>query len=346
MPCAIGRGKPNSRAPSREVWIGLRSPETRGVVGAHPGRHPPASPTAAGGAARSRAGRVARPSAPDRCRYVDTPRHTSSPSTVAAATTSNCRPRSCGRRSSACTARSSALAGVERPAHRDPVGDVHQPDQREREVRRRSSAASPAGTPARAGRSPAARRSAGTRTPGRTRPGVPVDGHAAAASSTSGSADRRPVPAAAERGPRYAPAVADGSTLRRHHAPSRLWPQTRTTLPVTPAEPGDGEPGDRLGHVDRQAALRHAVHPPAGLAEQQRHPRGHRGLDEARRDRVDRDARARRSTGASDCDQPDHAGLGGGVVGLPAVAGDAGDRGDRRRSGRRRASARAPAARR
>ena len=28
MPCAIGRGKPNSRAPSREVWIGLWSPET------------------------------------------------------------------------------------------------------------------------------------------------------------------------------------------------------------------------------------------------------------------------------------------------------------------------------
>ncbi len=28
MPCAIGRGKPNSRAAIVEVWIGLRSPDT------------------------------------------------------------------------------------------------------------------------------------------------------------------------------------------------------------------------------------------------------------------------------------------------------------------------------
>jgi hypothetical protein len=28
MPCAMVRGKPNTRAPTREVWIGLWSPET------------------------------------------------------------------------------------------------------------------------------------------------------------------------------------------------------------------------------------------------------------------------------------------------------------------------------
>jgi hypothetical protein len=51
-----------------------------------------------------------------------------------------------------------------------------------------------------------------------------------------------------------------------------------------------GEPRDRLGHVDREAALAHGVESPADLAGRERDGRGHPRLDEPRRDGVDRDA--------------------------------------------------------
>ena len=43
--------------------------------------------------------------------------------------------------------------------------------------------------------------------------------------------------------------------LATAHAPIRLWPQTRTTLPLTPPDAGLASQRDRLGDVDRQAAL-------------------------------------------------------------------------------------------
>ena len=116
------------------------------------------------------------------------------------------------------------------------------------------------------------------------------------------------------------------SSSRLHHAPSRLWPQTRTTLPLTPGEPG-GQPGDRLGDVDRQPALGEAAHPPAGLADGHRHRRGHLGLDEARSDGVDGHPALGEQRGERLHDA-DHARLGGGVVRLPGVAGDPADRRD------------------
>src|SRR6185312_16207454 len=42
--------------------------------------------------------------------------------------------------------------------------------------------------------------------------------------------DRSPVPGTRGR---------HRGQLDHHYAPSRLWPQTRTTLPVTPSDPGD-----------------------------------------------------------------------------------------------------------
>ena len=118
----------------------------------------------------------------------------------------------------------------------------------------------------------------------------------------------------------------DDARLDRHQAPSIIWPQTRTTLPLTAVGAGAGEPGDRLGDVDGQAALAHRVEPAADLAGGERHGRGHLGLDEARRDGVDGDAVGQLVR--ERVDQADDAGLGGGVVGLAEVAGDAGDRGD------------------
>ena len=55
---------------------------------------------------------------------------------------------------------------------------------------------------------------------------------------------------------------------------------------------------------------------------------GQPGLDEARGHRVDADPALAQRRGER-VDQADHAGLAGGVVGLPPVAGDPGDRGDR-----------------
>ena len=120
-------------------------------------------------------------------------------------------------------------------------------------------------------------------------------------------------------------------------APSRLWPQTRTTLPLTPVEAGAGEPGDRLGDVDRQPALGEAAEPPAGFARADRHRRGHLRLDEAGGDGVDRRS-ALGQLRRQRFDHPDHAGLRGGVVGLAGVAGDAPTSRRRRRCARWRRS--------
>src|SRR4051812_36752150 len=46
---------------------------------------------------------------------------------------------------------------------------------------------------------------------------------------------------------------------------------------------GGEVPGDRLGHVDRQTALAHRVHPLADLAGREGYGGGHLGDDEARR---------------------------------------------------------------
>ena len=229
-------------------------------------------------------------------------------------------PGRAGAGSPACTERSSGLGRVDRAAHGDPVGRRAPARPAGTGSPARSSAAAPAGRPGRAGRSAAARRSAGTRRPGRTRPGASRSTVTPRPRSrTSGSrAARRP-----RRGPGTARAPPAGSSapdghpgqldLRRardrfgHHAPSRLWPQTRTTLPVTAAGGRRGQPGDRLRHVHRQAALGQAVHPAARLAEHQRHPRGHPGLDEAGRDRVDGDPALGEQPAPATCDQPDHA---------------------------------------
>ena len=173
MPCAIGRREAEQpRARAAEVWIGLRSPETARVVRADAGRHPPAGrwrPAAPGASPRSRrvaaAGgallaEVRRDAAPhllavDRADQ----HHVELPAPLV-------RAQVLARTSW----KSSVSSAVDRPVHGDPVGHVHQADQREREVRTPSSAAGPAGTPMHVqDTSPAAGRSAGTRRPGRSR---------------------------------------------------------------------------------------------------------------------------------------------------------------------------------
>src|SRR5690606_18304090 len=92
---------------------------------------------------------------------------------------------------------------------------------------------------------------------------------------------------------------------------------------------GLGEPGDGLGDVDRLAALLQGVDASADLPGRHGDPRRHLGLDEPGGDGVDRDATGGQPlVRAHRPDQPDDAGLGGGVVGLAAVAGDAGGGGD------------------
>src|SRR5699024_7511483 len=83
---------------------------------------------------------------------------------------------------------------------------------------------------------------------------------------------------------------------------------------------------DRLGDVLRAAALLQRVQAAGHLAGGERDGRGHLGLDEARGDGVDVAAQAGHALGGGG-DHADDAGLGGGVVGLAAVAGDAGGRG-------------------
>ena len=111
-------------------------------------------------------------------------------------------------------------------------------------------------------------------------------------------------------------------------APSRLWPQTRTTLPVTPAEPGLANHAIVSATSTGSPPWREAVHPPAGLARRERHRRRHLRLDEPRRDRVDRDARAWRAPAPIACTSPITPGLRRRVVRLPGVAGDPADRRD------------------
>src|SRR5699024_10402800 len=89
---------------------------------------------------------------------------------------------------------------------------------------------------------------------------------------------------------------------------------------------GAREERDGLGHVDRQAALLHRVHATPGLAGRERDRGGHLRLDEAGGHGVDGDL-LRGQLGGGAVDKADHAGLGGGVVGLAAVARDAGHRG-------------------
>ena len=141
---------------------------------------------------------------------------------------------------------------------------------------RRPSPPCAAGRRARAGRWGAGGRAARSRRPWRRRRRASGSARTPARSARArGSRRRRPARRAAARrrgssAPRRARRAAGcwagcracGSSS---HAPSRLWPQTRTTLPLTPVEAGAGEPGDRLGDVDRQAALGEAAHPPARL---------------------------------------------------------------------------------
>src|SRR5699024_7925336 len=89
---------------------------------------------------------------------------------------------------------------------------------------------------------------------------------------------------------------------------------------------GVGVEGDRFGDVTGQSTLLQAGHQPARLAGEQRHRRGHLGLDEAGCHGVDRAAvlgQPRRTV----VDHADHARLAGAVVGLADVAGNTRDRG-------------------
>lgn len=89
---------------------------------------------------------------------------------------------------------------------------------------------------------------------------------------------------------------------------------------------GAREVGDGLGDIHRLATLVQRVDAAAHLAVGQRDGGGHLGLDEARGYGIDGDALLGQRW--SQClGDADHAGLGGAVVGLAAVAGDTGDGG-------------------
>ena len=132
MPWAIGFGKPNSRALSACMWIGLRSPDTPRVAAADVVVDLPervaasAAPTLLVGARRRRR----RPRGAGRSTRLC---QTGSPPAVASATRSNWSPRSCSRRLSARTVEVERLVGADRPRLLDPVLDVDEADHRERE---------------------------------------------------------------------------------------------------------------------------------------------------------------------------------------------------------------------
>ena len=174
IPCAIGFGNPNTRAPSRDVWIGLRSPDTA----AYAFRFRPRRATAPRAARRYRVPsrppiRTGPPPWANGGRYADVPRQISSPPADTTATTSKHIPRSWGRSRSACTAMSSTSSArtgraceISLPMWTRPTTGNGKPGsfirymrEREREdvrVRRR-----------------AARRRSGSRRPGRTPPRDP-----------------------------------------------------------------------------------------------------------------------------------------------------------------------------
>ena len=116
------------------------------------------------------------------------------------------------------------------------------------------------------------RRSCGRRAAG-SRPGCT----GSAALSISGRRRRRAVDHA-------------GAGRRLHQAPSIIWPQTRTTLPLTAVEPGLANQAIVSATSTGRPPWRHRVEPAADLAGRERHGGGHLGLDEAGRDGVDRDA--------------------------------------------------------
>ena len=110
------------------------------------------------------------------------------------------------------------------------------------------------------------------------------------------------------------------------HAPIRLWPQTRTTLPLTPAEPGDAS------HATVSAT---STGRPPWASEFIRRPASRMASGIAAVMRVSMKPGATAlivacagSSGASVLDHADHARLGRRVVRLAAVAGDPADRGD------------------
>ncbi len=61
------------------------------------------------------------------------------------------------------------------------------------------------------------------------------------------------------------------SVAGRHHAPSRLWPQTRTTLPLTPVEAGLASQAIVSATSTGSPPWREAVHAPPGFADRDRH---------------------------------------------------------------------------
>src|ERR1700712_2159545 len=85
-----------------------------------------------------------------------------------------------------------------------------------------------------------------------------------------------------------------------------------------------GEERDGLADVAGLAALAECRQTTSDLADGDWNRRRHAGLDEAGRDRIDRDA-ALREPGREAAHQTDDAALGGRVVGLAVVAREAGD---------------------